>query len=182
MLTVNAPSSRHGGRFVAMSREHSHWLRFAFSPDVEGNPRWVTIRNAVTDVQSGVNHPVALWMDVVDSLLAWLLVDSFAEPDARSASIFFDELDTRGFKGPLYNVKSGSTWFVCVRLKLAHCYDADSGFVCEVLLTPVEKPTRSPTLFRCDHSSRMRGMADSINSIENRLTSSHIYYNHLYCN
>jgi hypothetical protein len=97
-------------------------------------------------------------------------VDSFSEPDAGSASIFFDELNARGFKGPFYNVKRSSTWFVCVRLKLAHRYDADRSLFCEVLLTPIEEATCGPALFRCDHSSSMPEMTDSNNSIENRLT------------
>jgi hypothetical protein len=117
-------------------------------------------------------------MNAANTLLP---MDPLAEPDAGAASIFFYKIDTCRFKSSFYNVECCSTWLVCVRLKLAHCYDTDPGFVCEVLLTPVEKPTRSPALFRCDHPSRMRGMADSINSVENRLTSSCIYNNHLYC-
>ena len=115
---------------------------------------------------SSMNTTPAGW----NILLTWLLLDSFAEPDAWSASIFFNELNTRGFKGPFYDVKRSSTWLVCVPLKLAHCYDADRSLLCEVLLTPIEKATRGPALFRCDHSSSIAEMIDFINSIENRLT------------
>jgi hypothetical protein len=121
-------------------------------------------------------------MDAASTLLPGPFVDTLAKPDAGSASIFFYELDTPHFKSSFYNLECCSTWLVRVRLKLAHCHDADPSFVCEVLLTPVEEAARSPTLFRCDHPSRLRGMADSFNSVENRLTSHSIDYNQLYCN
>ncbi len=157
---------------------------------------------AITAVQTRVKHPVIAFMaatldgvvaecgggprggeglmDSETALPSRSFVDPLAEPDAGSASIFFYELHTRRFKSSFYNVECCSTWLVRVRLKLAHCYDADPSFVCEVLLTPVEEATRGPALFRCDHSSRLRGMTDSINCVENRLTSQSIGYNHFY--
>jgi hypothetical protein len=109
-------------------------------------------------------------MDPASTLPTWLLVDSLAEPDTGSAPIFFDELDARRFKSSLDNVERGSSWLVCLRLKLAHCYDADRSLFCEILLAPIEKATRGSALFRCDHSSSMAETNDSINSVENRLT------------
>jgi hypothetical protein len=105
-----------------------------------------------------------------DYLLSRLLVDTLSEPHAGAASVFFDEFDASRFESSLYYVERSSTWLVCPRLQLTHRYDADRSFFCEVLLTPIEKAARGPALFRCDHRASMPEMADSINSIENRLT------------
>jgi hypothetical protein len=108
----------------------------------------------------------------MSSLLTWLLVEPFPEPDAGPASILVDELDASRFKGSFYNVKRGSTRLMCPGFKLAHGYDADGSLFCQVLLTPIEKAPRGPALFRRDHLPSMVEMADSINSVENRLTPS----------
>jgi hypothetical protein len=97
-------------------------------------------------------------------------MDSLAEPGAGPASIFVNELDALRFEGPLYDVEGGSTWLVGPRLQLTHRYDANSSLVCKDLLTPIEKATRGPALLWCDHQKSMPETADSINSIENRLT------------
>ena len=82
-----------------------------------------------------------------------------------------DELDAGGFESPSDHVERGSAWLVGASLELAHRYDADGSLVRKVLLTPIEKSTRGAALFRCDHSSNMAEMIESINSIENRLTA-----------
>jgi hypothetical protein len=97
-----------------------------------------------------------------------------------ASTILVDKLDARGFKCAPYYVKGGLSGFVHPGLQLAHRYDPNFRFVSEFLLAPVEEPSCGSALCGGNHPDGFALIVDSINSVENRLTSYSIYFRYLY--
>jgi hypothetical protein len=78
---------------------------------------------------------------------AWTAAILVYEPDAsalKSASNYFDGCSTR---------------FAYSGLHLTNGYDANSGPICKVLLSPVEQSAGCPALCRGDHAERWQKMS-----------------------
>jgi hypothetical protein len=71
-----------------------------------------------------------------------------AEPHARSASVFVDELDTSGLKGTANRkiIGRGQRSLHVGLLGSSNCRQAESRLFCEILRTPADKPTRRSNL------------------------------------
>jgi hypothetical protein len=102
-----------------------------------------------------------------------------AQAYAWTAAIFVYELDASTFKRASDYFEGCSTRSAFSGLNLTNGYDANSGPICKILLSPVEQSAGCPTLCRGDHRARMAKGNYSIKSIENRLTLSIIYFRYL---
>jgi hypothetical protein len=102
-----------------------------------------------------------------------------AQPHAWTAAILVYELDASTFKGASNYFKGRSTRFAYSGLNLTNGYDANSGPICEVLLSPVEQSAGCPTLCRGDHRATMAKEGHFIKSVENRLTAGGISFRYL---
>jgi hypothetical protein len=95
---------------------------------------------------------------------------ALAESHARATTVFVDELDAGGFKCTPYNFEGGSARLANASFKLVHCYNAHARLFSQLLLTPGQKATRSPALFRGNHDDKLPKLGDSHNSIKILLT------------
>jgi len=86
-------------------------------------------------------------------LLTWLLVDPFAEPEARSPSILINEFDAGGFESTPYDMDRREAWSAYACFELMHRHDSDSSGLRKVHLTPAQESSSRSTLGRCDHAS-----------------------------
>jgi hypothetical protein len=102
-----------------------------------------------------------------------------AQAYAWTAAILVYELDASAFKSASNYFEGRSTRFAYSGLDLTNGYDANSGPICKVLLSPVEQSAGCPALCRGDHRGTMAKECDSIKSVENRLTLRGIYFRYL---
>jgi hypothetical protein len=96
-----------------------------------------------------------------------------------TTAILVYELDASHFKGASNYFEGCSTRFAYSGLHLTNGYDANSGPICKVLLSPVEQSAGCPALCRGDHRWTMAKDGDSIKSVENRLTLGSFYFRYL---
>jgi hypothetical protein len=50
-----------------------------------------------------------------------------AQPNSRTSSILFDELDTGGFERSLYYIQCRAAWLTCAAFKLVNGNSSDTG-------------------------------------------------------
>jgi len=93
-----------------------------------------------------------------------------------ATAILVDKLDAGGLERSLDYFKSCSAGFGQSGLDLTNSHDANTGSICQLLLCPVEQSAGCPALCRGDHCRNLAKEADSIKSVENRLTALYIYF------
>jgi hypothetical protein len=80
---------------------------------------------------------------------------AFAQSDAGAAAILVEELDAACFQCARDYFNCGSTRFAESGFELADCHNADPGPIRELLLRPIEEPTRGPALRGSDHERNL---------------------------
>jgi hypothetical protein len=88
----------------------------------------------------------------------------------RATAIVIDELDTCNFQGASDHFESCSTGLGYSRLHLTNSDNPNARAICKILLSPIEQSAGRPALRRGDHPGTMAKAADSIKSVEKRLT------------
>ena len=92
-----------------------------------------------------------------------------SQPYSRAATVLIDELHSGGFQGAPYDLQSGTAGRVRAGFQLSDGYNTYAGFIGQLLLAPIQKPSSGSTLRRRNHD-RIRKTRPVINSVENRLT------------
>ena len=108
-----------------------------------------------------------------------LFLVTLAQAYTRTTAILVYELDASALKSASNYFEGRFTRFTCSGFNLTNGYDADPGPTCKILLGPVEQSACCPALCRSDHRGTMAKESDSLKSVENRLTSCHIYLRYL---
>jgi hypothetical protein len=99
---------------------------------------------------------------------------------SRASAIPIDEFDAGSLKRAPNHFESCSTGLGYSSLNLTNRHNPNCGAIREVLLSPVEQPPGCPALCRGDHYPTMATAADSIKSVEKRLTQATAYFRLLY--
>jgi hypothetical protein len=70
------------------------------------------------------------------------------QANACSSAIFVNKFDAGAFECPLNHVQCRAARLVPTRLQLPNSYDANTGGIGEILLSPGEQAARCPALRR----------------------------------